>query len=256
MKKQSIAWASLLKGSSVQHERAVCKYCLKKFSTNRYRRQHHNKAHPSKPFDYGETPPVHKPKPICSTPPSKRTKSSYSTCSVEKMLNHLDQYKSLPTDGSKKKYLQSKEINVRKLRRWKKKENKLRKTPHKRTRSNVNDTPEQASNKGENSHEEQVLYDEIIQKRTSGSKVSRKWIVLRMKQLLKIPPADKTRVTTGWLKGFLKRKKLSNQKIRNNKRHTVYQRIHKVFNYHWYVVYKAQDELPEDPRNFEESAQD
>ena len=98
-----------------------------------------------------------------------------------------------------------------------------------------------------------ALYDEIIQMRAGGRKVSRKWIMLRMKQLLKLSPTDKSRITTGWLTGFLKRKKLSRQKLRNNKKVSVYERIHEVFNFHWYVLYKAQDERPEDPAIFQSS---
>ena len=168
-------------------------------------------------------------------------------------MKHLDEYSSLEDDGSKTKYLQSKEIGLRTLRRWKKKENVYRQTEHKRLRSNKGSKPEVVANRGKYAVEEQLLYDEIIQMRAGGRKVSRKWIMLRMKQLLKLSPTDKSRITTGWLTGFLKRKKLSRQKLRNNKKVSVYERIHEVFNFHWYVLYKAQDERPEDPAIFQSS---
>ena len=52
----------------------------------------------------------------------------------------------------------------------------------------------------------------------------------------------KNKFLNAWLKIFCKRFQISSQKQTNNKNHSVYERIHQVKNYHYYVVYKLRKE--------------
>ena len=47
---------------------------------------------------------------------------------------------------------------------------------------------------------------------------------------------------TSWKTLFCKRWRISVQKKTNNKAKSVYERIHKVSNYHYYAIYKARTE--------------
>jgi len=53
---------------------------------------------------------------------------------------------------------------------------------------------------------------------------------------------NKDKFTDMWKRGFCKRWKISVQKKTNNKAKSVYERIHRVSNYHYYSIYKAATE--------------
>ena len=53
---------------------------------------------------------------------------------------------------------------------------------------------------------------------------------------------EKCTFSDNWKVKFCKRWRISVQKKTNNKSKSVYERIHKVSNYHWYAIYKAATE--------------
>ena len=53
---------------------------------------------------------------------------------------------------------------------------------------------------------------------------------------------EKNKFGDCWKTKFCKRWRISVQKKTNDKSKSVYERIHKVSNYHYYAIYKAKDE--------------
>ena len=45
----------------------------------------------------------------------------------------------------------------------------------------------------------------------------------------------------GWVRRFCKRHNLSVQRRKNKKKKSVYERLHIISNYHWWVIYQFQD---------------
>ena len=52
----------------------------------------------------------------------------------------------------------------------------------------------------------------------------------------------KNKFTQTWVKKFMQREGLSVRRATNRKKTTIWEKIHKVENYHWYVLYKMTDD--------------
>jgi len=95
--------------------------------------------------------------------------------------------------------------------------------------------------------QQEKTLDDILDRRFEGKAVSTKWIRLPMKMHCekdKPKGYDKTKnkFTQSWVKGYMKRKNLSIRRKTNRKKTTIWEKIHKIENYHWFVIYKMADD--------------
>ena len=85
-----------------------------------------------------------------------------------------------------------------------------------------------------------------MNRRFEGKAVSTNWIRIQMRRhCIEDNPMGfdptKDKFTQMWVKKFMKIKKLSIRRKTNRKKTTIWQKIHKIENYHWFVIYKMAD---------------
>ena len=83
-------------------------------------------------------------------------------------------------------------------------------------------------------------------RRAKQLKVTYKWLMSRMRHILlqDMPPGfdpNKSHCRNSWARRFARRFRISLQRRSNKKCHTIYEKIHLVKNYHYFLLYKVQD---------------
>ena len=80
-----------------------------------------------------------------------------------------------------------------------------------------------------------------------GKAVSTPWLRIQMKSHCdKDKPIsynpEKDKFTQTWVRNFMKREDLSIRRKTNRKQTSIWKRIHKIENYHWFCIYKLSDD--------------
>ena len=100
---------------------------------------------------------------------------------------------------------------------------------------------------------EKILYGYYQDRRARGIKVTHRWLRARMRQIcIRLKPKGKSFENYkgfgyGWSRRFCKRWRISLQRKTTKKTVAVFQRLHKIQQYHRTLIYDLQD-----PRNFGE----
>ena len=131
---------------------------------------------------------------------------------------------------------------------WEKTESKLRSQTQEKLRStnyfihNENDY----RITGQFPKQQKKTFDDIKERRFHGKPVSTKWIRRRMKYHCETDKpqgytSTKNKFKEHWVKKYMKRHQLSIRRKTNIKKKSIWERLHKIENYHHFCIYRVAD---------------
>ena len=231
-----------------------CHYCNASYDKSGRLSEHHRMKHSDKEWKGPRkcTPIKHVVKIIESKPKPKIKKKrkkpkAYVTRQNQDKLNFARQLEQTAR-GEKSKLAADLGIPRRSLYRWKessplKDSWKSRKT----SRARICMKPTDERLLGKFHPQQRKVYNLYRYRREKGDPCDHEWFKSTMRRICnkdKPEGYDPTAENFGnqWKVNFCKRWRISVQKKTNNKAKSVYERIHKVSNYHWYAIYKAATE--------------
>ena len=161
-------------------------------------------------------------------------------------MRRVIEYKRVPY-GQKTKWLKDRHISRSNMQEW------TSKLPEWESMTQEELKANKSGNKRGMFHDMEVLlYDIFLKRRADGWRVSYAYITAQMRILCnkhKPPKYDPNRhkFKDAWVRRFCRRWNISLRKKSNAKCKSVFERLHQVKNYDWWLIYKFQN-----PDNFDD----
>jgi len=258
-------------GLKKEPKRYRCAYCQASFPKSGGLSKHHSMKHPglqwtgprqrtpskspSTPFAFStsvSTPErirIASKKLVAKKIQKKKTKPRkvYVTLQNQDRARYAKELAETPR-GKKKAFAADRGLSRRSLYRWNS-SSALKETwkSRKASRARYCMNPNDKRRLGKFHPQQRKVYNLYRYRRSQGDPCDSDWFRSEMTRICNDDKPDgydpnKDKFTDMWKRGFCKRWKISVQKKTNNKAKSVYERIHRVSNYHYYSIYKAATE--------------